>query len=336
MIRTAYITLFAVTAAQAAPADFARDVFPVLQRACFGCHGSETQKGDLRLDIGSKKHAEIGSDLLRRVALPKENKEAMPKRGPRLTAAEIKHLRDWVDAGAVWPANFETARHWSYVPPVRPKIPAMQDKTWPKNEIDRFILAKLEAEKLAPSPEASPETLIRRLSLDLTGLPPTPAEVEAFVKECRRSDSSFVIQDSSLEALADRLLASKEFGVRWARPWLDLARYADSHGFQRDDLRAVWAWRDWVVDALNANMPFNQFTLEQIAGDLLPNATPDQIIATGFHRCTPTNVEAGTEPEESRINQVIDRETRSTQAAFEAEMRLMCTAEPVSLTALIS
>jgi hypothetical protein len=301
MIRTAFITLLAATILDAAPADFAKDVFPVLQRACFECHGSEVQKGDLRLDAAAAKHLEIGPDLLRRIALPKEDKEAMPKRGDRLTAAEITHLRDWINAGAKWPDKLETLKHWSYLPPTRPALPAIQNKTWPKNEIDHFILAKLEAAKLTPSPEASSETLIRRLSLDLTGLPPTPAEVEAFTQAFIQHS------ESSIEQLADRLLTSKQFGVRWARPWLDLARYADSHGFQRDDLREVWAWRDWVVNALNANMPFDQFTLEQIAGDLLPNATPDQMIATGFHRCTPTNVEAGTEPEESRINQVIDR-----------------------------
>lgn len=306
MSRFAFITCFMVTAVHAETFDFTKDVFPVLQRACVECHGSDKPKGDLRLDIASKKHAQIGSDLLRRVALPKEDKEVMPKRGDRLTTAEITHLRDWVNAGAKWPDKIETLKHWSYIPPTRPPLPKVENKAWPRTEIDRFILAKLEANKLAPSPEASPEALIRRLSLDLTGLPPMPAEVDAFVADCR-SGSSFVIRNSSLEALADRLLASKQFGVRWARPWLDLARYADSHGFQRDDLREVWAWRDWVVNALNANMPFNQFTLEQIGGDLLPNATPEQIIATGFHRCTPTNVEAGTEPEESRINQVIDR-----------------------------
>jgi len=299
MFRPAFITLLAASAIHAA--DFARDVFPVLQRACFECHGSEKQKGDLRFDTASPKHHEIGNDLLRRVALPKENKEAMPKRGDRLTTAEITHLRDWINAGAQWPDKLETLKHWSYIPPTRPALPAIQNKAWPKNELDHFILARLEAVKLSPSPEASPETLIRRLSLDLTGLPPTPVEVAAFTKAYIQHP------ESSIEQLADRLLASKQFGVRWARPWLDLARYADSHGFQRDDLRDIWAYRDWVVNALNANMPFDQFTLEQIAGDLLPKATPDQIIATGFHRCTPTNVEAGTEPEESRINQVIDR-----------------------------
>ena len=308
MLRFALITLLttATVHAHAAGTDFSRDVYPILQRACFECHGPEHHKADLRLDTASPQHLKIGPDLLRRVALPKEDKDAMPKRGDRLTAAEISHLRDWITAGARWPDKLETLQHWSYLPPQRPALPIVKNQAWPKNEIDRFILAKLEASNLTPSPSASPETLIRRLSLDLTGLPPTPAEVDAFVNECR-SGSSFVIPYSSLEKLVDHLLASKEFGVRWARPWLDLARYADSHGFQRDDLREVWAWRDWVVNALNANMPFDQFTLEQIAGDLLPNATPTQIIATGFHRCTPTNVEAGTEPEESRINQVIDR-----------------------------
>lgn len=301
MLRLALIALLLTATAHAAPTDFAKDVFPVLQRACFECHGPEVHKADLRLDTASPQHLKIGPDLLRRVALPKEDKDAMPKRGDRLTPAEITHLRDWITAGAQWPDKLETLRHWSYIPPVRPALPTVKNQAWAHNEIDRFILAKLEANNLTPSPPASPEILIRRMSLDLTGLPPTPSEVESFTKA--------YIQDpaSSIQHLATRLLASKQFGVRWARSWLDLARYADSHGFQRDDLREVWAWRDWVVDALNANMPFDQFTLEQIAGDLLPNATPQQIIATGFHRCTPTNVEAGTEPEESRINQVIDR-----------------------------
>jgi len=301
MLRLALIALLTTATLHAAGTDFAKDVYPVLQRACFECHGPEHHKADLRLDTASPQHPKIGSDLLRRVALPKENKDAMPKRGDRLTSAEISHLRDWIVAGAHWPDKLVTLQHWSYIPPQRPALPAVKNQAWPKNEIDHFILAKLEANNLNPSPPASPETLIRRLSLDLTGLPPTPAEVDTFLKEHSKNPAS------SIEHLATRLLASDQFGVRWARPWLDLARYADSHGFQRDDLREVWAWRDWVVNALNANMPFDQFTLEQIAGDLLPNATPEQIIATGFHRCTPINVEAGTEPEESRINQVIDR-----------------------------
>jgi hypothetical protein len=276
----------------ASAVDFSKEVYPVLQRACFECHGAEVQKADLRLDTASPKHAEIGQELLRRVQLPREDKEAMPKRGERLKPEQITALKAWIDDGAKWPEKIENLTHWSYIPPVRPKVPAGA-----KNPVDAFIREKLTANGLQPAPPAAPETLIRRLSLDLTGLPPSPSDLSDL------SDWS----DKKYEALVDKLLASKQFGVRWARPWLDLARYADSHGFQRDDLRDIWAYRDWVVDALNANMPFDQFTLEQIAGDLLPNAKPSQIIATGFHRCTPTNVEAGTEPEEGRINQVIDR-----------------------------
>lgn len=201
MSRLVPILVLTATAAQAAPADFAKDVFPVLQRACFECHGSEVQKGRLRLDIASPKHREIGDELLRRIALPKEDKDAMPKRGERLSPAQIGHLRDWIAAGAQWPDKIETLKHWSYIPPARPPLPEVQNQAWPQTEIDRFILAKLEASQLTPSPEAAPEILIRRLSFDLTGLPPTPAEVDAFVAECR-SGSSFVIRHwkSSLTA----------------------------------------------------------------------------------------------------------------------------------------
>lgn len=303
MPRLGLIALFAAstTVSWGATVDFGKNVFPVLQRACFECHGEEVQKGELRLDIGSARHLEVGSELLRRVGLPKDDTEAMPKRGERLTAAEVGHLREWIETGAQWPEKMVTVKHWSYVPPQRPALPVVQNQGWMRNEIDAFILARLESENIKPGVAAGPETLIRRLSLDLTGLPPTPQAVDEFVKACDDG------RGSAVEALVDRLLKSPQFGVRWARPWLDLARYADSHGFQRDDLREIWAYRDWVVNALNANMRFDQFTLEQIAGDLLPNATPEQVIATGFNRCTPTNVEAGTEPEESRINQVIDR-----------------------------
>jgi hypothetical protein len=188
--------------------------------------------------------------------------------------------------------------HWAYVKPQRPPLPKVGDESWCRNAIDRFVLAKLDAEALKPSPEADRATLLRRVSLDLIGLPPAPAEADAFL-----NDNS----PDAYERVVDKLLASPHFGERWARPWLDLARYADSHGFQRDDLRDLWAYRDWVIKALNADMPFDQFTIEQLAGDLLPNATADQRIATGFNRCTPTNVEAGSEPEETRVNQVFDR-----------------------------
>ena len=301
------LLLFVTTTTRAV--DFAKDVYPVLQRACFECHGSEKQKGDLRLDTNAAlKHKSIvagkpeQSDLLRRVALPKEDKEAMPRRGDRLKPAEIENLKAWIAGGAKWPENVATLKHWAYVKPVRPALPSVKNAAWSRGDIDRFILAKIEAAGLQPSPEATPAALIRRLSLDLTGLPPSVKDVEAFEKTCASG-----VDAKAYEALVDRLLSSKEFGVRWARPWLDVARYADSHGYQRDDLRDIWGYRDWVVNALNADMPFDQFTIEQVAGDLLPKATPSQIIATGFHRCTPTNVEAGTDPEESRINQVLDR-----------------------------
>ena len=242
------------------------------------------------------------SELLRRVTLPRSDKEAMPRRGKPLTPAEIDALRTWIAEGAAWPDTVAKTKHWAYEKPVKPALPELRSGTpMPDHPIDRFILARLEQEGLTMAKPAEPAVLARRLHLALIGLPPTPEEVTAF-EQAAAKDSQ-----AAVAALVDRLLASEEFGVRWARPWLDLARYADSHGFQRDDLREIWGFRDWVVKALNADMPFDRFTIEQVAGDLLPNATVDQIIATGFHRCTPTNVEAGTEPEESRINQVLDR-----------------------------
>ncbi len=302
---------------QSAAADFSKDIFPVLQRSCFECHGPEKQRGGLRLDVrdAAMKGGEGGavivagkpehSGLLRRISLPREHKEAMPRRGDRVRPNEIAAIREWIASGAVWPEKIESARHWAYSPPQRPALPQVENAAWPKNEIDRFILAKLEASGLRPSPEAEPAVLIRRLSLDLTGLPPSPEAVQSFVQSYGTHGSHD--SHAAYEKAVDDLLSSEEFGVKWARHWLDLARYADSHGFQRDDLRDVWAFRDWVVSALNGDMPFDRFTIEQVAGDLLPDATREQIIATGFHRCTPTNVEAGTDPEESRINQVIDR-----------------------------
>lgn len=290
--------------------DFARDVYPVLQRSCFECHGPEKQKGKLRLDSRAAafkggRNGEVivpgkaeASELYRRVVLPKGSDQIMPARGEPLSEVQVKSIRDWINQGAKWPDGVQSTRHWAYVQPIRPKLPAVQHASWPRTAVDYFILARLEREGLKPSPEADRATLIRRLSLDLTGLPPSPDEVSAFL-----ADAS----PRAYETLVDRLLAAPQFGERWARPWLDLARYADSHGFQRDDLRQLWAYRDWVIRSLNADMPFDQFTLLQVAGDLLPAATPEQKIATGFHRCTPTNVEAGSDPEETRVNQVMDR-----------------------------
>ena len=303
----------------AAPVDFAREVLPILQRSCFECHDAKLAKGKLRLDSRAdafKKPATIvpgqpaQSELFRRITLPKGHDEVMPSRGEPLSASQIALVRAWIEQGAVWPEGIVAAKHWAYVKPLRPLTPTIDNRQSAiGNPVDSFVLARLAKEGLQPSSEAAPATLIRRLYLDLTGLPPTPAEVDAFLRECAPVDghSAFRIPHAAWERLVDKLLASPQFGVRWARPWLDYARYADSHGFQRDDFRDLWPYRDWVVNALNADMPFTQFTIEQLAGDLLPNATESQRIATGFNRNAPTNVEAGTDPEETRVNQIHDR-----------------------------
>jgi hypothetical protein len=236
------------------------------------------------------------SKLIRMVA-GVEGKVVMPPTGARLTAGEIGMLRAWIDQGARW--NDGGAPHWSFVKPQRPATPALRNPGWARNPIDNFIGARLDSEQIVPAPEADKHTLARRLSLDLTGLPPTPAEVQAFVAD-RRADA--------YERLVDRLMDSPHYGEKWTRPWLDLARYADSDGYEKD-LSRPWAWRyrEWVIEALNHNMPFDEFTVEQIAGDLLPNATIGQRIATGFHRNTLTNREGGTDPAQFRDEQVIDR-----------------------------
>jgi hypothetical protein len=298
--------------------DFRRDVRPILASRCYDCHADQKPKGGLRLT--SRENALKGgkserpaftpgqgatSEMIVRLTSP-DHEEQMPPKGERLNAREIATLKRWIDEGAPWPDN---VKHWAYEPPTRASAPQIQSalpggagySDWSANPIDAFVLTRLADEQLSPSREAEPETIVRRMTLDLTGLPPAPAEVDEFVRAWRADASS------AIGKLADRLLASPQFGVRWARPWLDLARYADSHGFQRDDLRDLWLYRDWVVRALNADMPFDRFTIEQLAGDLLPNATEDQLIATGFNRGTPCNVEAGTEPEENRVNQVFDR-----------------------------
>jgi mono/diheme cytochrome c family protein len=292
-----------------AAADLAQQAQAILARHCYDCHGPEKQKAELRLDAD---HARLiggptaviapgraeGSELYRRITLPPHDEEIMPNRGDPLTKAQIAILRDWINQGAIWPEKTAPAKHWSYVAPVRPALPKVANAAWPRNAIDHFVLARLEQEKLRPSAEAEPARLLRRVYLDLTGLPPAPQEVAAFVAD--RSPDAY-------EQAVDRLLASPHYGERWARPWLDLARYADSYGFQRDDLWEVWPYRDWVIKAMNADLPFDQFTIEQLAGDLLPNATLEQKIATGFSRCGPINMETGSDQEETRVNQIFDR-----------------------------
>ena len=282
--------------------DFARDVEPLLKARCQLCHGPQQQMKGLRLDqkAGAMSVVEPGhsadSKLIRMVG-GLEGKIVMPPVGARLTAAEIGVLRAWIDQGAKWDNG--RAPHWSFVKPQRPPVPALHNAAWARNPIDNFIGAKLDAEHIAPSAEADRHTLIRRLSLDLTGLPPSPAEVQEFVSDQR---------PDAYERAVDRLMASPHYGEKWARPWLDLARYADSDGYEKD-LSRPWAWRyrEWVIDALNRNMPFDEFSIKQIAGDLLPNASIEDRIATGFHRNTLTNREGGTDPAQFRDEQVIDR-----------------------------
>ncbi len=301
-------SLLLIITTTAPAADPARDAVPLLRRACIECHGPDKQRGGLRLDsrsallqggdngpaIALKQPDE--SELLRRVLLAKSEPGVMPARGETLTREQIATLRAWIAAGVPWPDD-SGQTHWAYVAPKRPVPPAVPGYTI-HNPIDAFVAARLRREKLSQSPIAAREVLIRRVTLDLIGLTPTPAEVETFVNDPR---------PDAYERVVERLLGSSQFGVRWARPWLDAARYADSHGFQRDDLRDLWPYRDWVVNAFNADLPFDRFTIEQLAGDLLPNPTQNQRIATGFNRSAPTNVEAGSDPEDTRTSQVFDR-----------------------------
>ena len=236
----------------------------------------------------------IESEILRRIASTDDG-ERMPPPGSgkaKLTPREIELIRKWIAQGAPWQP------FWSFIPPQRPALPATKNGTWAKNPIDRFILARLERECLHPSPEADKRILIRRVSLDLTGLPPTPAEVDAFL-----ADQS----PRAYETVVDRLLASPRYGERMAYRWMEAARYGDSNGYQTDGTRDMWRWRDWVIDAFNRNMPYDRFTVEQLAGDLLPNATLDQKIASGFNRNHRTTGEGGIIPEEYRVEYVADR-----------------------------
>jgi len=281
--------------------DYTRDIEPLLQKRCLVCHGPQQQAKGLRLDqresalrvIEPGNSAE--SKLIRLVA--GSGGRVMPPIGARLTEAEVGLLRAWIDQGVAWSATQST--HWAFQPIVRPTPPPVRNTAFPRNDIDRFVSAKLEAEGIAPSPEASKSTLIRRASLDITGLLPTPRETAEFLQDQR---------PDAYERLVDRLLASPHYGEKWARYWLDLARYADSDGYEKDRSRPwAWRWREWVIDALNRDMPFDEFTIEQLAGDLLPDRTLDNVIATGFNRNTLTNREGGTDPEQFRDEQVLDR-----------------------------
>lgn len=295
-------------AAQPPAPDFTREVRPLLSRHCFKCHGPDdlTRKSGLRLDVrdAALRPAKSGaialvpgnpeqSELVKRL-FTGDPDEIMPPPATKnpLTDSEKDILKRWVKAGG------EYRDHWAYVVPQKAPLPKVKNRGWAKNAIDAFVLETLEKQGLSPSAPADRYTLVRRVYLDLVGLPPTLEEADAFVND-RASDA--------YERLVDRLLASPNYGERWGRRWLDLARYADTNGYEKDRQRSIWPYRDWVIQALNADMPFDQFTIEQIAGDLLPNATLDQQIATGFHRNTMLNEEGGIDPLEFRFHAMTDR-----------------------------
>ncbi|MBM81145.1 MAG: hypothetical protein CMJ78_11205 [Planctomycetaceae bacterium] len=282
---------------------------PLLSVRCGSCHGEKKREGGLRflsrsdiLHLNDSGEPAIvagksaASELIRRVV--SEDDDRMPPKGKRLSNQEVNLLRRWIDAGAEWKDSNKGNLHWAYQKPVRSALPEVANKKWLKNAVDNFVLARLEKENIAPAAQTDKARLLRRVYLDLVGLPPSVDEVDAFL-----NDSS----DKAYERVVDRLLKSPRYGEHWAQRWLDLARYADSNGYQADQFRTMWAFRDWVINAMNEDMPFDQFTIEQLAGDMLPNATTQQKIATGFHRCTTCNVEAGVDPEENRVNQIIDR-----------------------------
>ena len=304
--------------------DFTRDIQPILQANCYECHGPQKSRGHLRLDLasGAMKGGETGpaivpgkseESLLVRRILGLDGDDRMPKDGDPLPPPQVALIRAWIDQGAKWPttaadavippAAADTApKHWAYRLPERTAPPDVHDTHWVRTPIDRFVLARLEKEQLQPSPEAPLDMLVRRLFLDLIGLPPSIQEMDEVLAEAARDG-----RDAAYLRLVDRLLASPHYGERWARPWLDLGRYADSHGFEKDLPRVMWKYRDWVIAALNSDMPFDQFTIEQVAGDMLPNATRDQIVASGFHRNTMTNEEGGIDPEEAHYEVLVDR-----------------------------
>ncbi|MFV2069584.1 MAG: DUF1549 domain-containing protein, partial [Pirellulales bacterium] len=286
---------------------FDRQIRPLFAATCFACHGpdEEQREADLRFDTKEGAFADLGGyraivpgkpdegELYKRLVSEDDDERMPPPDAEKqLTAEQIALLRRWIEQGADW------QRLWSIVTPVRPDVPEVQDGDWPTSPIDRFILAKLEAEGLHPSPEADRRTLLRRVTFDLTGLPPRQKDVEAFLANTSAD---------AYEMVVDRLLDSQHYGEQMARLWLDAARYGDTHGLHLDNYREMWPYRDWVIRAFNNNMPFDQFTVEQLAGDLLPNATLDQKIASGFNRCHVTTNEGGSIAEEVYVRNVVDR-----------------------------
>jgi len=295
--------------------DFNKAIQPIFATRCYDCHGEKKQKSNFRLD--DKKTVFAGGDSGKAAIVPGNSSdsplikhvtstdpdEMMPPKGDRLTADQIAALKKWIDAGANWPevADAKEAaqkRHWAFKPPVKPPIPTVKNKDWVRTSVDNFVLARLDKEKLKSSPAADKITLIRRLYLDLTGLPPKPEQVDAFLADNSKDAYKKVVEE---------LLASPHYGERWARHWLDAARYADSDGYEKDMSREAWPYRDYVVRAFNNDLPYNQFIIEQIAGDELPNHTQDQVVATGFLRNSMVNMEGAIDPEQFRMDAMFDR-----------------------------
>ncbi len=297
------------------PVDFNREVRPILSDTCFTCHGPDEKHrmANMRLDETAGLFVDRGgykiivpgnaaqSKLYQKISSHEKSFRMPPVySGRTLTDKQIEVIKQWIDQGAKWETQ------WSFTAPKRPPVPEVKDKAWVRNPIDSFVLARLETEGLKPNPEADKATLLRRVSFDLTGLPPTSAEVDSFMAD--KSPEAY-------EKRVDQLLASQHYGERMAMEWLDLARYSDTHGYHIDSLREMWPWRDWVIKAYNKNMPYDQFTIEQLAGDLLPNPTLDDKIATGFNRNNMVNFEGGAIPEEYHVEYVVDRAS-TTSTAF--------------------
>lgn len=307
-IRAATVATAAVLSLQAADkVDFAKEVKPIFDKSCAGCHGAKMQMAKLRLDSKASAartwtagHPEESS-LYQRVAGLGETAR-MPMGGKPLPPEQIDVIKRWIAEGAVWPDTLSTdgpqKKHWAFIPPVRPALPQVSNADWAKSPVDAFILARLDREGLKPSPAAEKTAQLRRVYLDLIGLPPTPKQVDDYLADKR---------PGAYERVVDQLLASPHYGERWGRHWLDAARYADSDGFEKDKQRFVWFYRDWVIQSINRDLPYNEFIVDQLAGDLLPNPTQDQMVATGFLRNSMVNEEGGIEPEQFRMEAMFDR-----------------------------
>ena len=323
---TLLLGLMAARGLSAAEPDYSRDIKPILEKRCYACHSRLKQEARLRLDAGALIHkgGKNGSvlapknggasELIQRLTTPDED-DRMPPEGKPLAPDQIALIKSWIDAGATFPAGEAIPRlpaeHWAFQPVRRPPVPPVKDRKWARNPIDCFVLAKLEARGWRPAKEAAPGALLRRLHLDLNGLPPTLEEQDAFARAAGGGRA-----DAALDAVIDNLLARPQYGERWARHWLDVARYADSNGYERDAEKPfVWRYRDYVIRAFNADKPYNRFLLEQFAGDELPDADAETIIATGLQRLGNWDDEPA-DPATDRFDQLDDIVSTTSQAVL--------------------